>query len=270
MPELPEVETIVRQLAPVLPGLVVREVQVLDARLGVPQPERARGRKVRGVTRRGKVVAIELGPAPRDGEGLWLCFHLRMTGRLFYAPRIGPEDRRRLRARVRLSKGSLWFCDLRRLGTMHLCRKVEEVAPQGVEPLSRELTARRLAELLGQSKQGLKLWLMRQDKVAGIGNIYAAEILFAAGLHPERPAGSLCPDEVRRLHRAIRGVLRRAIAFCGTTVSEYRDAQGDEGSFQNFLKVYGREGEPCLRCGAKIKRIGQQNRSTYFCPRCQR
>jgi formamidopyrimidine-DNA glycosylase len=152
---------------------------------------------------------------------------------------------------------------------MDLVRHRQQTDPPGVEPLSRHLTATTLGELLGHSRQPLKIWLLRQDRLVGLGNIYASEILFAARLSPLRPAGDLSPEEVQRLHRAMRRVLRAAIDCCGTTFSDFQDAHGAAGSFQECLAVYSRAGDPCHLCETPVKRLVQQQRSTFWCPRCQ-
>ena len=195
--------------------------------------------------------------------------HLRMTGRLLWDTETEPPEPRHLRAVLSLDRGRVLFYDARRFGTMQLFPTVRAASPAGLEPLSGRFTARALAELLHASTQGLKSWLLRQDRLVGLGNIYASEILFAARLHPERPAGSLDPHELRRLHRATRRVLRQAIDCCGTTFSDYRTSWGVRGGFQEFLGVYARAGEPCRRCGQLVERVTIQGRSTFWCPRCQ-
>ena len=153
-------------------------------------------------------------------------------------------------------------------GRHHWYTAREGAAPDGVEPLSPELTPAVYAGLLDGSAQPLKPWLLRQDRLVGLGNIYASEILHAARLSPFREAGSLDRNEVRRLHGATRRILERAIRACGTTFSDFQDARGVEGSYQRYLAVYEREGRPCRRCRAPIERVVQQQRSTYYCPQC--
>ena len=164
----------------------------------------------------------------------------------------------------------LTFNDPRRFGTIAVTRRLGDLRPAGVEPLSDRFTATCLRDLLGASRQPLKNFLLRQDRVVGLGNIYASEILHASRLHPARPAGSLTDAEVGRLHRATRRVLRAAIDCCGTTFSDFQDARGVSGGFQEFLQVYGRAGAPCRRCGGTVERTVQGGRSTFACDRCQR
>ena len=192
-----------------------------------------------------------------------------MTGRLLWQRGRPGNSEDHLRARFRLDGGELLFADTRRFGTFQWYASAEDARPAGLEPLSAELTVRKLAELTRGSGQNLKAWLLRQDRLVGLGNIYASEILHRARLSPFRSAGSLTADELKRLHGSTRRTLRRAIENCGTTFSDFQDAQGVEGSYQQFLAVYDREGETCRRCGDSIRRVVQQQRSTYHCPGCQ-
>jgi formamidopyrimidine-DNA glycosylase len=269
MPELPEVETIARQLRPLLSGRTVRGLRILDPRLRDGRSPSLAGRSIVEVGRSGKRVLIEFSPRPdgRDGAGLWLAVHLRMTGRLLWSEeRSSPKH---LRARLRLDRGELLFQDARRFGTFDWYRSPGDAAPEAVDPLSPELTPEQLAALLGDSSQNLKAWLLRQDRLVGLGNIYASEILHAARLSPFREAGSLDVAEVRRLHRQTRRILERAIRNCGTTFSDFQDTRGLTGSYQHLLTVYDRKGLRCRRCPGRIERAVQQQRSTYYCPGCQ-
>jgi formamidopyrimidine-DNA glycosylase len=268
MPELPEVETVARQLDPLVSGRLVERLRIADARLAPGAGPPLAGRRVVRVHRIGKQIAVTTaGPVPADEAHL--VIHLRMTGRLLWQRSRDRVLRPPLRAALDVEGGSLVFSDVRRFGTLRWAHSLADVLGGAVDPLSRGLTARALGRLLGATSQPLKPWLLRQDKLAGIGNIYASEIPFAARLSPFRGAGSLDEEEVRRLHRGLRRVLRRAIDACGTTFSDFQDAHGVTGSYQRLLSVYGREGEPCRRCGARVRRAVQQQRSTFFCPGCQ-
>ncbi|MGD2069068.1 MAG: zinc finger domain-containing protein, partial [Gemmatimonadota bacterium] len=166
----------------------------------------------------------------------------------------------------------LVFDDTRRFGTVECMDPAGWEAFDGrlgVEPLSPRFTARRLQELLSRSRSPLRSWLLDQGRVAGVGNIYAVESLWRARLHPRRPARSLDLSEARRLHRALRHILRNAVEAGGTTIRDYRDAGGRRGSFVRRLAVYGREGEACLRCRTSVERLVFGNRSAFLCPRCQ-
>ena len=269
MPELPEVETVARQLAPLVRERTVVGLRVLDPSLKRGSFPRVAGRQVVDVTRSGKRVLFRFSPGPRRDDALWLAVHLRMTGRLIWVDEARRSETTHLRARFRLDRGSLLFYDTRRFGTFQFFRSLEETEPNGVDPLSPDLNSRSLGEMIGDSKQNIKAWLLRQDRLVGLGNIYASEILFVAGISPFREAGSLEATEHRKLLRATRHVLRRAISNCGTTFSDFQDAQGLTGSYQNYLAVYGRASEPCPRCRAPVIRLVQQQRSTFYCSCCQ-
>ena len=271
MPELPEVETVARQAAPLVRGQRLRRLEIFDPKLVMDGVRALSGRVIEDVFRLGKQVVIALAPKKGGKRAIWLCVHLRMTGRLSWQPKKGrsPGEQKHLRAALILERGSLLFIDVRRFGTLRICRSLDEIRPAGAEPLAPEFTAHRLAELLAGSPQELKPWLLRQDRIVGLGNIYVAEVLFMTGIHPRRMAGSLSQKEIKALHRALRQLLRKAIKYCGTTFSDFQTTQGQSGEFRRFLKVYGRAGEPCAKCGEEIERFTQQGRGTFFCPACQ-
>jgi len=270
MPELPEVETIARQLAPRLRGRVAQRLTLRDPLLRTGRRPRLRGRVITEVSRAGKRVLIAFSSGPAAPGPLWLAVHLRMTGRLAWSADPAAADRTHLRARLDLDRGALLFHDTRRFGTFGWYRSGDEARPTGVDPLSPGLNPARMAELLRGSRQNLKAWLLRQDRLAGLGNIYASEILHAARISPLRATDALTDEEIRALLRATRRILRRAIENCGTTFSDFQDARGLTGSYQRYLAVYGRAGESCARCGGVVRREVQQQRSTFFCPDCQR
>jgi formamidopyrimidine-DNA glycosylase len=202
---------------------------------------------------------------------MWLAIHLRMTGRLIFGVRdkLGCHVKSQFRAIIVLDRGVVRFQDTRRFGTMALHKSLASVLPSGTEPLSSKFTWQKLRGLLGDSTTPIKNWLLRQDKLVGIGNIYASEILFSAHIHPGRNAGSLSQVEVKRLHRNIRRILHAAIKHCGTTFSDFQDSRGQTGGYAQFLKVYKREGQPCRTCGTPVARSTQAQRSTFFCLCCQ-
>jgi len=267
VPELPEVETVARQLAPALTGRVLREVRILDPRLRPFDSRGLCGRTIEAVRRVGKQVGLYLGPSAGRRPEI-LAVHLRMTGRLLFVPAGVRGPARHRRAVLRVDGGRVVFCDPRRFGTLRRAASEREILGPAVDPLDRALTSRRLAALLAASHQQVKVWLLRQDRLVGLGNIYASEILFEARISPFARTDALDAAAVRRLHRALRAVLRRAIRCCGTTFSDFQDAHGMTGSYQALLRVYGREGEPCPRCGGAIARVVQQQRSTFHCPAC--
>lgn len=272
MPELPEVETVARGLKGQLCGRTLKRVEVFDKRLRLAN--RRLAHKVKDVYRLGKQVVIETN-GPRATE--YVVVHLRMTGRLLWAAKRTAKfyhetanTVRHMRAKLQTDQGTLVFVDPRRFGTMAIAAELTKFQPKGIDPLSKLFDDAMLARLLKTSKQPMKNWLLRQDRLVGIGNIYASEILFAAAIKPHRRANSLRPREREALLIAIRKILLAAIKHCGTTFSDYQTASGDEGSFQRFLKVYDREGQSCRVCRTPIKRLVQQQRSTYFCPSCQK
>jgi formamidopyrimidine-DNA glycosylase len=271
MPELPEVETIRRQLEPELVGRRIEAVEVLDERLTRPEDPRTveracAGRRIEAVERRGKYLMLRL-----EG-GRWLVMHLRMTGNIVLG---GPgEAPRHLRAVMRLEGGTgLLFTDARRFGTAVVLDDddlEEYMAPRaGIEPLSERLTAAQIGVLAEGRRAPLKSFLLVQSGIAGIGNIYADEALWRAELHPLSPTGSMRPEHWERLRAGIVATLEAGLANGGASIDDYRDARGAEGTMQDEFLVHTREGLPCPRCGTEIRRIVVGGRSTYFCPGCQ-
>jgi len=277
VPELPEVETIRRQLAERVPGRVLTRVEVHDDRLVSPEAPEAfvdqvLGRRITSVGRRGKYLLVELD------SGDTLAVHLRMTGRLHWRPGPAPDDdgERFLRARFELDDGStLTFGDMRRFGRAWIVpagvddRDGYWTARVGIEPLTPRFTGRVLAGLLEGRRGPIKAVLLNQALVAGLGNMYVDEALFQARIHPERRAGSLDPEEVRRLHRAIRDRLAAAVDAGGASIDSYRDSLGERGTMQDLLRVHLHAGEPCPRCRTAIRKTRVAGRGTYWCPTCQ-
>jgi formamidopyrimidine-DNA glycosylase len=270
MPELPEVEVIRRGLAPRLVGRRFLTVEVGDKRLrqGSSPGQLARwltGRRLMELNRRGKYLIFRL-----EG-GATLLIHLGMTGRLLLGvPRNhGPH----VHLFFTLEGGvTLAFQDVRRFGQALVFAPGEPLIPLeqvGREPFSRRVTPEWLAERAQGRTRPLKNFLLDGRVVAGIGNIYACEIMFAAGIHPATPAGALSLEAWQTVLNETRRILKRAIRQGGTTVNDYLNSRGETGLFQVELMVYGREHEPCRRCGSTIKRLVQAGRSTFFCPRCQ-
>jgi formamidopyrimidine-DNA glycosylase len=277
MPELPEVETIRRQLEPELVGRRIERASVLDERLTRPEPPRSleravAGRAVEEVARRGKYLLIGL-----EGRRT-LAIHLRMTGNLLLS-----DPGSHVRARFQLDDGrQLVFTDIRRFGQAVVLDEgdqLEDFFAQrlGVEPLSAELTAERLLQLAADRKAPLKSFLLTQTRVAGIGNIYADEALWRARLHPLTLAGSMRLEHAERLVQGIVAALEAGLDHGGASIDDYVDARGERGSMQDEFLVHTREGEACLRPASEhratpapvIRRIVVGGRSTYFCPNCQ-
>ena len=272
MPELPEVETIARGLRPLLEGNRVERADVWRANVVVGPvhvfTRALEGRTIESVGRRAKLLRFDL-----EGGGVWWT-SLRMTGQyLVESGEAGPLPPF-ARGRFDLESGErLYYVDIRTLGKMGVIGSDAwraRSAELGPEPLERSFTARDLGRRLKATRRRIKEVLLDQRVIAGIGNIYASEALFRAGIDPRTRAHRLTGPAIERLHAAIRAVLKEAIASSGTTFLSYADATGESGSFQRRLRVYDRAEEACRRCGGPVRRIVQGQRSTYFCPRCQR
>ena len=274
MPELPEVETIARDLQRRIAGAVILGVEVSKAdvlRVAGPKvlARRTTGARIVRAWRRAKLVILELSTGDR------LVVSLRFTGALLVDDgSLSDEDRRYSTVRWRLHDGRvLHYREVRRLGTVSLMtpRQFERyVGALGVEPLEAGFTPGQLYQLLRGSRQAVKKRIMDQRAVVGIGNIYANEALWRAGIDPSRPANRVTRDESDRLHADIVAVLREALASRGTSFRDYRDSAGERGGFSERLAVYGREGKPCRRCGARL--VGTHaidGRATVLCARCQ-
>lgn len=274
MPELPEVETIRRDLAGRIEGRTVTDVRIHEADIILPPgdpssfADRVEGRRIESLDRRAKYLLLRLG------GGDVLQVQLRMSGRFAIGPSLpDPEEFAHVAAEFDLDDGStLFYDDVRRLGGFRVLGAAEWAARSeelGPEPLAPGFTCSALSRALAGRRAPVKNLLLDQRRVAGIGNIYAAEALHAAGIDPRRPGGSLSEAEVRRLHGTIRATLEEALGEAGTTFRDYRAVNGRSGRFQSHLRVYGREGLPCRRCGGTIVRIVQAGRSTCYCPDCQ-
>ncbi len=274
MPELPEVETIARDVRPHLVGASILDVRVrkADVLRGIGRPAFRRslvGRTVEAVGRRAKHLVILLD------DGRRVVIQPRMTGSLTVAD--GTEGDRYVVIEARLSTGRrLLYRDVRRLGAVHLLTPAQwerYTARIGPEPLEPDFTPASLAAVLAGGKLAIKKALMDQRRLAGVGNIYANEALWRARLDPSRSAGGLTAEEVGRLHHALISVLKSAVEGRGTTVRDYRTGTGEAGEYQERLDVYGRSGEGCRRCGPR-RRIALTHaidgRATYFCAGCQR
>ncbi len=271
MPELPEVETIRRSLAPHVEGRRISELEVLDPRWCRPLApaglaDAVQGRSVQELRRRGKYLVFALG-----GE-LFLVCHLRMTGNFLYG---ASADTPYQRAVILLDDGhSLRYCDVRRFGTADLLAGEPALASYfdgrlGVEPLADGFDGRVLRALASGRRAPVKSFLLDQRMVAGIGNIYADEALYRAQVHPLRPAGSLRPGQYEELSRGIVEALTAGLDAGGATIDDFRHPDGLYGSFQDEFQVHRREGEPCGRCGREIRKLTVGGRGTYVCESCQ-
>src|SRR5438876_1343702 len=274
MPELPEVETVRTGLAPVLLGRCLERVEIRDRRLVRPFEPAAiaaelEGERIATVERRGKYLVF------RFDSGRALLIHLRMTGSVRHVQPGTLVDDPYCRAVVTLDDGSdVMYRDVRRFGTWVVVEP-DELDPYltqrlGAEPLERTFTAQTLGARLANRRAPIKAALLDQRTVAGMGNIYADETLWRASIHPLRAAGTLEPEDVRRLTRGVKDALRAGIARQGATLRDYAQPDGQSGRMQKEFKVYGRTGEPCDRCGTPIEKTRVAGRGTWFCPRCQR
>ena len=274
MPELPEVESVRRRLAPLVEGRRFDMVSIADPRLTRPFDPREiaaelEGERVEALDRRGKYLIVQFE------SGRSLLIHLRMTGSLRHGEAGTLPDDPYRRAVVRLDDGSdVAYRDVRRFGTW-LLLEPGELDPYldvrvGEEPLLESYRARNLGARLAGRRSPIKAAILDQRTVAGVGNIYADEALWRARVHPLTPAASLTLDEVRALHRGIRRALQQGIARHGSTLRDYALPDGESGTMQDEFKVYGRAGEPCERCGTPIDKTRAAGRGTWYCPGCQR
>src|SRR3954468_13420521 len=272
MPELPEVETIRRQLAPVVEGRELSALEILDPRWCLPlAPEAVRdaleGRRVERLARRRKYLGWELS------DDVFLLMHLRMTGTLLLDP---PPETPYVRVRFVLDGGAheLRFCDPRRFGTGELAMGPAALeaffaARLGLEPLSDELTGDALRAMARGRRAPVKAFLLDQRRIAGVGNIYADEALFRARIHPLRPAGSLTRAQYDALAGAVRDALPAGLGAGGATIDDFRHADGVSGAFQHEFLVHRRRGEPCPECGSEVVKFVAAGGGTYACENCQ-
>jgi formamidopyrimidine-DNA glycosylase len=266
MPELPEVQTVVNSLLPMIRGQRVTAVALHRGDVVVPARfDLAAGllhRKISGIQRRGKKIVFTLDDANR------FVIHLGMSGRLTVEPASTPQ-RPHTHLVVSFASRQMRFVDPRRFGGIFwLGTNSADDENLGPEPL--QLRTAQLAHRLGRTTRAIKNALLDQSVIAGLGNIYVDESLFAAGIHPLSPADELSNAQITRLNRSIKLVLRRALRHRGSTLRDYRDAEGNAGNFQKLHQVYQRTGEPCPVCKTPIGRLVLGGRSSHFCPNCQK
>ncbi len=267
MPELPEVEVLRRKLERVIKDKVIQDVEIYDpAKLKGIKPELLKGESIISVGRRGKHLYFDLS------SGKKLVFHLRLRGKLVYGEDSDELAKPWIALKFRNGK-SLFFGDPRRMATLELVKDLNEIktiAGMGPEPLDDSFTLDDFKRKVSNTSKKIKALLMDQSFVAGIGNVYADEILYRAGIHPERSAKTLSASEIDKLYFYIKDVLSEALEHNG--VGEYTSLSVDDseiGDYEKYLKVHGREGSPCPRCGTKIIKIKVGRRGTYLCPKCQ-
>jgi formamidopyrimidine-DNA glycosylase len=271
MPELPEVETIRRQLAPLVEGKTLQRIEVLDPRWSRPLApeelaEALEGRRIEQLSRRGKYLVWGFS------DDVFLAQHLRMTGALLWEPQSEPAH---VRVRMRLRpRASVVVTDARRFGTGQLLlgpRALEDflAARLGLEPLDDRFTVKHLSELARGRRAPIKALLLDQRRIAGVGNIYADEALFRAGVHPLRPAGRLTSQQQSSLREGLIDALRAGIDAKGASIDDFRHVDGMRGAFQERFLVHRRAGERCERCGGEIVKMVVAGRGTYVCETCQ-
>ena len=271
VPELPEVETIARGLTRAVTGKIIAAVTVTMAKIAVAPAavnfERAlAGEMIASVGRRGKYVVVALASGRR------LAVHLRMTGRLIVQPAGTSEPHPYTHVLFTFTDGTrLCFADMRQFGRVRLLEAGDPWdADGGIEPLSQGFTWEAFASMLDGRRTPIKTFLLDQTRIAGVGNIYACEALWEAGIRPSRPSSTISRPRRRRLRDALVNVLNRSVEARGTSVDDYVDAEGLKGGFQNQLAVYGRLGKPCPRCGKPIVRTVIGQRGTWWCRTCQK
>jgi formamidopyrimidine-DNA glycosylase len=258
MPELPEVETLCRQMSGVMIEAEIRRLDILDTKLG--RGKNLKGRRVRTIIRQGKWIIIRL-----DDDNV-IRLHLRMTGRLLWRA-SGVETLPHTRLTVTFDKGRLDLIDPRRFATLSFDELPDRSVSIG-NPLE-DFDAGAAVTMAAHRKLPVKSFLLDQAVIAGLGNIYVCEILHAAAIDPRRRTGSLSRKEWRKIVAATRDILSAAVACRGTSVSDWRDLFGQEGEYQNHLLVYGRTGKECPCCGGTVVRESLGGRGTFFCPACQ-
>ena len=268
MPELPEVETVARQLKSYYLGKIITEVETKPGRIFInctPKEfsQALINKKLQNIDRYGKFLIWEV-------DGIFPVFHLGMSG-AFFRDRNKTSYPKHIHLSFKFSDNSrLFFQDIRKFGKILIFKDKPQFPELGPDPFSENFTLINLRELLNLSAVVIKTFLMDQHRIAGIGNIYANEILYRAGISPFRPARSINRKEAEKLFQAIRYILQKAISNFGTTYSVFQTVEGIDGENQNFLKVYQKEGKTCSRCGGEIKKVYINKRSTFFCEKCQK
>jgi len=278
MPELPEVETIKLKLEPLVKGKVIKEIRVLEKKQFIGDYKKIIGKEIQGLRRKGKVITIILS------DNLFLSIHLKLSGQLLFASNLDqpvfkytipftktttmPANTTRVIFKFK-DKSGLFFNDLRKFGWIKLLNKPYE--PRGIDILSQDFNLVFFKNLISSSKKNIKFLLLDQEKIAGIGNIYANDALFLAKINPLRKSDSLTEKEIKELYQSIKKVIFQGIKDQGSSGADEAFILPDasKGKHQRHFLVYQKENKPCIICGSLIKRIKQGGRSSFFCPRCQ-
>jgi len=285
MPELPEVETIKRVLEKAIVGKTIKNIEVRKAKIFQGKPEEIIERKIEGIERRGKMLIIKL-----SGDKA-LMVHFKLTGQMVWVPKAGervvvghpiPFAGTQLPAKTthvifEINGGKLFYNDLRQFGWIKVISNIKYqisniVGELGVEPFDKEFTVDYLKRIFFRTSKPIKIVLMDQSKIAGMGNIYANEALFEAGILPTRPANKLTNEEIKKLREVIIKVLEEGIKYGGSSAADeaYIKPTGEPGGYQEHFRVYQRKGEKCRKCGTIIKRVNLGGRGTFWCPKCQK
>jgi formamidopyrimidine-DNA glycosylase len=268
MPELPEVETIRRQLAEAVTGKKIARVEILNPSTFIGDPKAAVGSKIAAIGRQAKVLKIIFA----NGNALFA--HFKLNGQFFFDTGKEKFDTRFTRVILRFDDGTrLLFNDSRKFAWMKVVTNYKEEESGAIEPFKDNFTMENFSDILSKTRKPVKILLMDQEKIGGIGNIYANESLFKAGIDPFRPANSLKPGEAKKLHGAIIKILQKAIDCHGSSGKDewYRQLNGKTGGYQEHFLVYQRDGQKCPgECDDEVKRIKQAGRSTFYCPKCQK
>jgi len=284
MPELPEVETIKKQLEKKIKGKVIKDIEILSPKNFIGKKEAIISKKIIQISRFGKVLSFKITDC-KGQKSIFLNIHLKLTGELLYSSDVDnavfkekipftktnrmPANTTRVIIKFN-DKSGLFFNDLRKFGWINVSNK--PLIPKGVDVLSKEFSFQFFSHLLKSSGKPVKVFLMDQDKITGIGNIYANDALFLAKISPTRKAKSLTDKEIKSLFISIKKIIEQAISHGGSSGADEAFVQidGTKGKHQRFFLVYQRENQPCPRCKTLIKRIKQAGRSSFFCPKCQR
>lgn len=272
MPELPEVETIKRYLEKVIVGKKITAVEVLSKKQFLGKAKDIIGAKIIGLERRAKYLIVKLSNRKN------LLIHLKLTGQLVWTPGANADlPGKTTRIIIRFDKGTLFFNDMRKFGWLKItrsakCKVQSELEKLGPEPFSKDFNESYLKNIFSKTARPIKLVLLDQEKIAGIGNIYANEALFETKINPQKPAKTLNQKEISRLKQAIVYVLKQGIKYGGSSAADeaYIKPDGSRGNYQQHFLVYQKQGQKCPKCSTVIKRVNLGGRGTFFCPACQR
>lgn len=283
MPELPEVETIRRKLEPKIIGKTITNIEILSAKNFIGDKKNVIGKKIVKLERYGKILSLKLTTTHSLQPTTYLSFHLKLTGQIIF---VKDTNNQKIKHKIPFlkenhlpakttrviikfkDKSGLFFNDLRKFGWIKATNF--PVKPKGIDVLSKDFTLHKLIQLITTNSRPIKLFLMDQDKIAGIGNIYANDALWLSKIHPMKKSKSLTKEEVKKLFQAIKKTISEGLKYNGSSDVSYILPDASTGNYQKHFKVYAQEGEKCLRCKTIIKRVKHAGRSYFYCPRCQK